>query len=245
MVSFKSLITTAVISAATLTYAQDSSSPVQGYTNKGSKFAANWNIPASGEDVYVQIQGPTSAGWAGTGIGSGMKGALIFIIYQDGSGNVTVSPRLGKGEFEPKYESTIQFELLGGSGIQNGLMTGNIKCSNCRSWDGGSLDVSSTSQNFIWALGNQKVTSNSPSQSLNQHVQNGFYGLDLTQATGGGSQNPFASLNSTSSTSGSGSTGSSSSSNSIGSPMTKADKVLIAHGMILSLTSYAIYSWLL
>lgn len=171
-----------------------------------------------------------------------------------------------RGEFEPKYESSIQFELLGGSGIQDGLMTGNIKCSfpsippyssfpyscanipkgsNCRSWDGGSLDVSSTSQNFIWALGNQKVTSNSPSQSLNQHVQNGFYGLDLTQATGGGSQNPFSSLNSTSSTSGSGSTGSSSSSNSIGSPMTKADKVLIAHGMILSLTSYAIYSWLL
>jgi len=85
--------------AATLTYAQDSSSPVQGYTNKGSKFAANWNIPASGQDVYVQIQGPTSAGWAGTGIGSGMKGALIFIIYQDGSGNVTVSPRLGKWVF--------------------------------------------------------------------------------------------------------------------------------------------------
>lgn len=167
-----------------------------------------------------------------------------------------------RGEFEPKYESTIQFELLGGSRVQDGLMTGNIKCSfpslppfssflyscanipkgsNCRSWDGGSLDVNSTSQNFIWAVGNQKVTSNSPSQSLNKHAKNGFYGLDLTQATGGGSQNPFASLNSTSATSGSGS----SSSKSTGSPLSKADKVLIAHGMIFSLASYAIYSWLL
>jgi len=110
------------------------------------------------------------------------------------------------------------------------------KGSNCRSWDGGSLNVNSTSQNFIWAMGNQKVTSSSQSQSLNQHVQNGFYGLDLTQATGGDSQNPFASLNSTSSASGS---------SSIAAPLTKADKVLIAHGMIFSFASYAIYSWLL
>ena len=142
--------------------------------------------------------------------------------------------------------------------------------------------MGSTSQNFIWAVGNQKVTSSSPSQSLNQHVQNGFYGLDLTRATGGNSQNPFVTTSgssgsgssgngssgngssgsggsgngssgsgssgsgsSGSSSSGSSSSGSSSSSKSIAAPFTKADKVLIAHGMILSLASYAVCSWLL
>ncbi|RPA97864.1 CBD9-like protein [Choiromyces venosus 120613-1] len=233
MISLKSLIATAVVSAATLTYAQDS--PVQGYHNRGSTFTTNWNIPSSGSDVYLQIQGPTSAGWAATGIGSAMKGALIFIIYQDGSGNVTVSPRLGKGEFEPKYESTINFELLDGSGVSGGLMTANIKCSNCRSWAGGSLDVTSKSQNFIWAIGDQKVTSKSQTQSLDQHVQNGFYGLDLTKATGGDLQNPFVSLSlangTTSGTAAPGATGSSSSSGSDNN--IAADKVLIAHGVIM------------
>jgi len=277
MVSFKSLVVTALISAAALTHAQ-SSSPIRGYSNQGSLFSAGWNIPASGQDVFLQLQGPTSAGWVATGIGSGMKDSLMFIIYQDGSGNITVSPRIGKGETEPKFESTIRFELLAGSGVQEELMTANIKCANCRSWDGGRLDVTSKDQNFIWAVGNQRVTSKSQSETLSKHVQNGRYVLDLTQATGGNSQNPFVSSDSadgtTSGVAGPGETGGSNSSgsnasggssssgngaaastgssgsdirsgSSIAPPRTKADKVLIAHGMVLSLASYAFYSWLL
>lgn len=53
------------------------------------------NIPSSGNDIFLQLSGPESAGWVGTGIGTEMKGALIFVIYSDGNGNVTVSPRLG------------------------------------------------------------------------------------------------------------------------------------------------------
>lgn len=53
------------------------------------------NIPSSGNDVFLQLSGPAKAGWVGTGIGTQMKGALIFVIYSDGNGNVTVSPRLG------------------------------------------------------------------------------------------------------------------------------------------------------
>lgn len=53
------------------------------------------NIPSSGNDIFLQLSGPAKAGWVGTGIGNQMKGALIFVIYSDGNGNVTVSPRLG------------------------------------------------------------------------------------------------------------------------------------------------------
>ncbi|KAG0632662.1 hypothetical protein HOY80DRAFT_914390 [Tuber brumale] len=251
MVSFKSLVATAVISAATLTSAQ-SSSPVRGFDDPKSTFASNWNIPASGDDVFLQIQGPTSAGWIGTGIGSSMRGSLMFTVYPNGEGNVTVSPRLGRGEVEPKFESTIKFELLEGSGVNGDLMTANIKCSNCRTWDGGSLSATSTSQNFIWALGDQSVTSKDQTETLRKHVTNGFYRIDMTQATGGNSQNPFLSVNSPSGTAsggpeatgGSNSGGSSSGSSSSGAsssgsttgfapPMTKADKVLIAHGVIM------------
>lgn len=58
-----------------------------------------------------------------------MRNSNIFIIYPDASGsNVTLSPRLGMGEFEPEYNSKAQVSLLEGSGISNGQMTANIRC---------------------------------------------------------------------------------------------------------------------
>lgn len=58
-----------------------------------------------------------------------MRNSNIFIIYPDASGsNVTLSARLGLGEFEPQYNSKAQVSLLEGSGISNGKMTANIRC---------------------------------------------------------------------------------------------------------------------
>lgn len=62
---------------------------------EGQNYGVKVNIPSSGNDIFLQLRGPTKAGWVGTGIGTQMKGALIFVIYSDGNGNVTVSPRLG------------------------------------------------------------------------------------------------------------------------------------------------------
>lgn len=59
-----------------------------------------------------------------------MQNSNIFIIYADATGtNVTLSPRLGKGEIEPKTTGdTTQVSLLDGSGIANGKMTANVRC---------------------------------------------------------------------------------------------------------------------
>ena len=58
-----------------------------------------------------------------------MAGANIFIVYADADGqNVTLSPRLGKGTFQPLYDNQTQAVLLAGSGITNGTMTANIRC---------------------------------------------------------------------------------------------------------------------
>ena len=58
-----------------------------------------------------------------------MEGANIFIVYADSSGtNVTLSPRLGKGEVQPLLNSAAQVYLLDGSGIANGSMTANVRC---------------------------------------------------------------------------------------------------------------------
>ena len=101
---------------------------------KESNVCYSVNIPSlsasSGQgDIYFQIQGPSSKQWIGLGQGSQMKGANIFIIYSDPSGqNVTLSPRLGKGHFMPNFDSEAQVALLDGSGIANGTMTANVRC---------------------------------------------------------------------------------------------------------------------
>lgn len=80
-------------------------------------------------DIYIQITGPTSNAWIGFGQGSQMSGAKMFIIYSDSTGrNVTLSPRKGAGHSQPSFDPSAQVVLLGHSGISNGVMTANIKC---------------------------------------------------------------------------------------------------------------------
>lgn len=89
------------------------------------------------------------------GIGSSMSGSLIFLIYSSADGkNVTVSPRLGRycyipppfcasrtiaaallipmalarGHQEPGFDSSIQLEVLDGTGVAGGIMTANFRC---------------------------------------------------------------------------------------------------------------------
>lgn len=57
-----------------------------------------------------------------------MMGASIFVMYADGAGNVTVSPRLGKGNFEPEVNPQAKVELLEGSGVVGNMMVANVRC---------------------------------------------------------------------------------------------------------------------
>lgn len=51
------------------------------------------------------------------------------MIYANSAGtNVTLSPRMGVGEVEPKQGSAADVTLLPGSGISNGMMIANVKC---------------------------------------------------------------------------------------------------------------------
>lgn len=58
-----------------------------------------------------------------------MAGSNMFIVYADASGsNVTLSPRLSKGEVMPNYDPNSRLFLLDGSGIANNVMTANVRC---------------------------------------------------------------------------------------------------------------------
>lgn len=79
-------------------------------------------------DYFIHMEGPASNSWIGLGIGEQMTGALIFVMWADGNGNVTVSPRLGLGNFMPVPYPPASITLLAGSGISDGVMVANFKC---------------------------------------------------------------------------------------------------------------------
>jgi hypothetical protein len=61
--------------------------------------------------------------------GAQMAGAHYFVMYTSADGtNVTVSPRVAGGEDMPTFNSETQMELLEGSGVIDGMMTANIRC---------------------------------------------------------------------------------------------------------------------
>ena len=130
----------------------------------------------------------------------------------------------------------------------------------CSSWSGGQMDFTSSSSQWIWAVkSGSAVKSDSVSTHLSQHEGRGSFKLDLTQARGGDSVNPFVDSGSSStgtsgnsssssdggSTDGSsdGSSGSSSGGSSGGAgeyaqlakQFAKRNKAVIAHGAIMGL----------
>lgn len=124
-----------------------------------------------------------------------MSGANIFLLYQSADGkNVTLSPRLGKGYVEPEYESGqgAQLSLLAGSGVSNGVMTANVKCTGCASWSGGSMDFKSSSASWVWAVKEgTPIKSDDLNQGIQKHTKSSAFTWDFSNAKGGSAANPF------------------------------------------------------
>jgi len=138
-------------------------------------------------NVYFQMQALESYTWAGIGTGSSMSGSNMFIIYADGSGNVTVSPRKGSGHSQPRASNDVSIEVLEGSGINGGIMTANFLCSNCDSI----IDITGENS-FIaaWQTGGS-VGDSSVSASISQHDDTTEFSWDLSQALVNADANPY------------------------------------------------------
>jgi hypothetical protein len=201
---------------------------------------------AGSGDIYLQITGPSSYQWIAMGIGSGMVGATIFVMYADGTGNVTISPRTGVGHVMPLFNSAAQVTLLAGSGVSNGVMTANVKYSAAS----GLLSLSSTSSGWVGSYkSGDPLNSKDQAATITQHDNTAVYTLNLAEAQLADDSNPFVSTassnpsqTSTGSGSGSASTGSSSSggssgSSNSGSAVTYVDPITLfemAHGPIMA-----------
>ena len=126
-----------------------------------------------------------------------MAGSNIFIMYADGHGNVTVSPRLCTGHVEPKHDTVTRIEVLEGSGIRDGLMVANVRCANCHSWPGGSMDFTRRDGEWIYAsLPGEPLDSTDLDEQIGYHEEQGVFIWDINAAAGGLDVNPFLSRNS-------------------------------------------------
>lgn len=164
---------------------------------------------ANSGNIYFQIAGPTSQQWIALGTGQQMSGSYMFVMYQDGSGNVTISPRLGTNHRMPVEDtssSAAQLTLLAGSGVEGNMMRANVRCANCQSWDGGSMDLSGTSNWIAAWRGGDSLATTDKNSDISVHDSTGSWQFDLSKATISSDANPFvASDNSGDSNSGSGS----------------------------------------
>ncbi|KAB8205659.1 hypothetical protein BDV34DRAFT_235168 [Aspergillus parasiticus] len=160
---------------------------------------------------FFQIKAPSTLQWVDLDQGSQIAKANMFILYSASSSNVTLSPRSGKGHFQPVPNLDCRVSLLGGSGIQDGMMTANVLCENCNDWQGGSMDPKSSSTQWIYAYKEgSPLNSDNVTEFILKHDGQGGASADLSH-TKTASTNPFSTYNpstdSSDTTSSTGSTG--------------------------------------
>ncbi|EHK24743.1 uncharacterized protein TRIVIDRAFT_30789, partial [Trichoderma virens Gv29-8] len=150
-----------------------------------------WGVPeasakAGSGDIFFQLKAPTSWQWIGLGIGSQMDHSQMFIMYQDGNGNVTLSTRPGANHVMPTYKARSDVELLAGSGVVGGNMIANVKCGNCTN-----LDLTGQS-NWIsaWKSGDA-LDSTNPAAIITQHDSMAQFQVNMGQASISSDSNPF------------------------------------------------------
>ncbi|MCJ1418914.1 hypothetical protein MMC32_005265 [Xylographa parallela] len=99
--------------------------------------------------------------------------------------DITFSPRLASKHNEPSYSSSINVSLLEGSGLINGSYVVKARCQNCSTWSGGSLNLQSASEPWIYAKGpSNSFRGDSPTDSIQRHVEYGRFTMNMIQAYG-------------------------------------------------------------
>lgn len=144
-------------------------------------------------DIFFQLSAPITYSWVALAQGTGMSNANMFVMYSSDNGkNVTLSPRTASGHIMPTHNDAADIVLLEGSGISNGKMIANVRCSNCNDWGSATMSLQDTHSDWLYAhLQGSPINSDDINAPISQHNGNGRFQWDLSKATGGSSPNPF------------------------------------------------------
>ncbi|OAA69322.1 Carbohydrate-binding domain family 9-like protein [Akanthomyces lecanii RCEF 1005] len=172
----KPIISTALAGIFTYIIHYASATSVSYCTGDANDICYSWGVASasgSSQSLLLQIEASTKYQWVALGTGSRMSGSDMFVIYQDGSGNVTLSPRKGSGHNTPGYGGLTAVALAAGSGVAKGKMTASIDCGSCAGVDltgsdswigawktGGALDATDVSANIGMHDGTDQFTIN-------------------------------------------------------------------------------------
>jgi hypothetical protein len=120
-----------------------------------------------------------------------MTNSDMFIMYTNGKGNVTLSPRFSQGRSQPQLDGDLDVELLSGSGVENGVMTANFRCGNCART--GSANFGGQGGQWIHGrrAGDPMNTTDTAARIL-KHDEQGSFTWTYSNVVGGASTNPFA-----------------------------------------------------
>ncbi|OLN85556.1 hypothetical protein CCHL11_05802 [Colletotrichum chlorophyti] len=181
----------AVAFAATPSLAQTKDLGQSTFVSPDNNVAFGFTVPEdAGSEVYFTIRAPIDRQWAAIGLGKDqMAGSLILMMYRNEIGrNVTFSPRIAYGNYEPSYYDHMVWEALPGTGIFNGSMYLSVKCSlHCRSWTGGYIDVTSENQKALWAVGPEGAFgSDKRDASVKFHEEFGRFTINMKRTIGPG-----------------------------------------------------------
>ncbi|KAK7187970.1 hypothetical protein DPSP01_003144 [Paraphaeosphaeria sporulosa] len=149
-------------------------------------------------DLYFHLEAPAEYSWVAVGSGEEMDGSLMWVAYRSENGTgVTLSSRTSDGHVEPSYNSGIDCQISTRNGTSNGIIKINNRdilavngvCKNITritaSDSKGAIDLTSSSQNFIFGLGptGKTIQSDSKSAGIRRHTLYGQFSLDLSKAT--------------------------------------------------------------
>lgn len=171
-----------------------------------------------------------------------MDGSTMFVVYSDGSGNVTVSPRSASGHRTPQFNNNVAVEILAGSGVVGGILTANFLCANCA----GVIDASSTSTPWIsaWRNGNP-LDSASVSTGISQHNSYATFTLDIASSQLATDANPFVgtAAGGNGTDAGGGGGGGIDGGNTEGSSSVKGTtaNLILVHGIVMAITFVFMY----
>ncbi|KAJ3519437.1 hypothetical protein NM208_g14126 [Fusarium decemcellulare] len=144
-------------------------------------------------EVYWSLRVKKDLSWGAVGLGSeDMPGALYLMVYKSRtSNNVTFSPRLAYGHYEPAYYPDVEYDILPETGIFDDYMVVTVRCKkHCRSWpargsNSGWLDVYQDASKAIYAYGaKEKYYSDDQDAPLKYHKGYGVFEIDLKRTHG-------------------------------------------------------------